>query len=199
MEAITQIGEASIEFEGKEYIFRPSFKAIQSIGGPEEILDILNKLVSRDTSVFDAIAISDLILDRTCTTEFPSHLFPSVCLSYDGKREVVRQAKVNIEVMMFLAADVLAMGVCGKSKEFKEKPSGKLKSFDAAEYVGCIVGQLGIPPDVAWNMTMIEMQRAFESKYPNLYVSDDAPSLQDYQQLCDEIDRRKAIKKGAAK
>lgn len=194
MPANTQIGESGVQIGESEYIFRPSFLAIQSIGEPDFIIETLEALSSNTTSIIDAVALSSLILDRTCTTKLPDDLIPQVVISYDGLRELIKPGVIPVQAAVTLAIDVIAMGVCGKSKKFKDKKSGKkMTSFDASQFVGCIVAQLGVPPSEAWGMTMIEMQRAFEAKFPNLYVDDSGPSIEDYKRLVEEIERRKSL------
>lgn len=194
MPANTQIGESGVQIGESEYIFRPSFLAIQSIGEPEFIIEALNTLSSDSTKITDAIALASLILDRTCTTKLPDNVPPQVVLSYDGTKELIRPGLIPVSAAVTIAIDVLAMGVCGKSKKFKENKSGKkMTSFDATQFVGCVIAQLGISPSEAWGMTMIEMQRAFESKFPGLYVDESGPSAEDYNRLVKEIERRKSL------
>lgn len=162
------IGQCSIFFGDNEIVFTPSFKNISNIGEPEDILTHYRDITNKDTSIFNAVAISYLVLSELADKPIPNGMLPEVVLSYDRKRELIKTGAVEIKTAILIAADLLAKGVIGKSK--KPKKSGPLAtSFNALEYIGSAVANLGIQPSEAWDMTLIEFQKAIEAKFPDSF------------------------------
>lgn len=173
------IGEVGIKVDGRGYLLRPSFLALSQLGTPSGIVRKF-KLI---TSVFEClkgwrkfpVGVSPLaafgavkeVIDA-CITDGNAHDITGHVVHYDGKGLRHKQGALSYHDLVVLSFHLMRYGVHGDPKP-RKKESGstsELTSFDPAEAVGMAVGQFGMSLSDAWNLTMIEYQRAFDGKYP---------------------------------
>lgn len=165
-------GELGITAGDQDYVFRPSFLAISQLGTPEELLGVLRDVQFEGSySVFPYAAhrAYDLALSllRVCYVGDDQRGLDRLIGCY---REVKGRLRYVAGSLPFrdvhvLGARLAVNGMVGAPRKSKQggKPS---KRFDPAEFVAAAQAHLGMSPADAWQMTMIEFQRAMEAKYP---------------------------------
>lgn len=169
------IGDAAIEFEGREYILRPSFYSMQRIGSPEEIQDVAEwcfsasqRIAAGQMLIRDELYACLHVLQSCCDSDIPHELFGYYDVDGDGWVFVEGIEPVNN--LVILANLMLNNGMNGKPSAFmmRRAKTSKVKPslFDPLEFVSSAVCHLGISFDDAWKLTMIQLQRAIENKFP---------------------------------
>lgn len=169
------IGDAAIEFEGREYILRPSFYSMQRIGSPEEIKDAAEwcfsasqRIAAGQMLIRDELYACLHVLQSCCDLDIPHELFGY----YDTDEDewVFVEGVAPVESLVTLANLMLNNGMNGKPSAFmmRRAKTNKVKSslFDPLEFVSSAVCHLGLSFDDAWKLTMIQLQRAIENKFP---------------------------------
>src|SRR5690606_35392322 len=84
-----------------------------------------------------------------------------------------------------LAFAMLRYGIAGKpnSKVWNRGDKQKaMDKFDPSELLGIAISQFGMQPESAWNLTMIEYQRAWEGKFPADKDKVDPPTKEEAEQ-----------------
>lgn len=172
------IGDAAIEFEGREYILRPSFYSMQRIGSPEEIKDTAEwclsasqRIAAGQMLIRDELYACLHVLQSCCDLDIPHELFGYYDVDEINEKEwLFVEGAAPVENLVILANLMLNNGMNGKPSAFmmrraktnKAKPS----LFDPLEFVSSAVCHLGLSFDDAWKLTMIQLQRAIENKFP---------------------------------
>lgn len=169
------IGDAAIEFEGREYILRPSFYSMQRIGSPEEIKDIAEwcfsasqRIAAGQMLIRDELYACLHVLQSCCDLDIPHELFGY----YDTDEDewVFVEGIEPVSNLVILANLMLNNGMNGKPSAFMMRRAKTSKVnpslFDPLEFVSSAVCHLGLSFDDAWKLTMIQLQRAIENKFP---------------------------------
>jgi len=169
------IGDAAIEFEGREYILRPSFYSMQRIGSPEEIQDVAEwcfsasqRIAAGQMLIRDELYACLHVLQSCCDLDIPHELFGY----YDTDEDewVFVEGIEPVSNLVILANLMLNNGMNGKPSAFmmRRAKTSKTKAslFDPLEFVSSAVCHLGLSFDDAWKLTMIQLQRAIENKFP---------------------------------
>lgn len=169
----TSVGDVLIKANGRNYYMRPSFLSVSNIGSPKEIVRIF-KLLCR------AYEVVVLRVPDNALSLYPLSAFSAIdkvinaCLYDEDSSDITGYVKRGKHVqrlatyhdLVVIAYHLLKHGIAGKPKK-KVEGGEELKEFDATEYVGLSVAHLGISNNDAWNMTMVEFQRAFDAKFPS--------------------------------
>lgn len=169
------IGDAAIEFEGREYILRPSFYSMQRIGSPEEIKDTAEwcfsasqRIAAGQMLIRDELYACLHVLQSCCDLDIPHELFGYY--DTDGDDWVFVEGIEPVNNLVILANLMLNNGMNGKPSAFmmRRAKTSKVKQslFDPLEFVSSAVCHLGLSFDDAWKLTMIQLQRAIENKFP---------------------------------
>lgn len=160
----TAVGEMGLHYRGKDYLLRPSFYAINQIDTPRGIVDIYNTLrggaVSRNN-----LNLSQLIMSCCCNDDI-SHLTGYLTESPSGKYLSIMTGKIDPADVIIMASRLLVFGLKGKPKRPQRTDLPPMLEFDATEFVGAAVAHLGVSANDAWQMTMVEFQRACEAMQP---------------------------------
>lgn len=169
------IGDAAIEFEGREYILRPSFYSMQRIGSPEEIKDTAEwcfsasqRIAAGQMLIRDELYACLHALQSCCDLDIPHELFGY----YDTDEDewVFVEGIEPVSNLVILANLMLNNGMNGKPSAFMMRRAKTSKVnpslFDPLEFVSSAVCHLGLSFDDAWKLTMIQLQRAIENKFP---------------------------------
>lgn len=171
------VGDVAIEFEGHEYILRPSFYSMQRIGSPEEIKDVFEWCVSASVRIEhgqllnrDELSACWHVLSSCCDEDIPAELFGYHDLDDAGNLVFIEGAE-PVDRLIILANHLLVMGINGKPKPYMMRTRGGKKKnenvlFDPLEFVSAAVAQLDMSFDDAWKLRMVEFQRAIENKFP---------------------------------
>ena len=169
------IGDAAIEFEGREYILRPSFYSMQRIGSPEEIQDVAEwcfsasqRIAAGQMLIRDELYACLHVLQSCCDLDIPHELFGYY--DADDDEWVFVEGIEPVNNLVILANLMLNNGMNGKPSAFmmRRAKTSKTKAslFDPLEFVSSAVCHLGLSFDDAWKLTMIQLQRAIENKFP---------------------------------
>lgn len=169
----TSIGDVLIKANGRDYYLRPSFFAMSKIGKPKDIVDTF-KFICRAYEVVvlrvpdNALSLSPLAAFNSVCKVIDACLFDGESSDITGyiKRGKHVQRLVTYHDLVVMAYHLMSYGIAGKPKR-KSKGGEELKEFDVTEYVGMSVAHLGLSNSESWSMTMIEFQRAFDSKFPD--------------------------------
>lgn len=160
--ANTYAGEMGIDWQGREYLFRPSLSAIASLGTPTELVQLLKRCQSAGPDGF----LASLSVLLACYQGEPEDLdrLTGYVREHRGRLRFVMGAMQPSEVHI-IGARLAVAGMVGEPK--RGKGDGKeAAEFDPAEYVGVAQAHLGMSSTEAWQMTMIELQRAIDAKFP---------------------------------
>lgn len=164
MSANVYAGELGVDWGEHEFVFRPSFRALANLGDKNRLLTLLNRVQQPSRhgfitalNVLDAFHTGDRVkLDRLIGVHRPVR----------GRLRYV-QGRMPFENVHALGARLLINAIVGDPTRKGEKgKGGKVSSFDPSEFVGVAQAHLGISAADAWDMTMIEFQRAMDAKYP---------------------------------
>jgi len=186
---ITSIGEIGAYVGDKEYLFRPSLAAMDSLGSPTEIVEKFALLFSSPkinpiwpTSSYRAwerevMATAYDVLMACCNDDV------TPLLGHMGSKwgSFVPGAMPGMD-MIYLARSLMHDGIVGlKPEGLLAKPKEEYTpKFQAREFVAQAVAHLGMSSDDAWNLTMTEFAGAMQSKFgkpetlPSLDEHDDA-------------------------
>lgn len=195
------IGDAAIEYEGREYILRPSFYAMQRIGSPEEIKEIAElcySALARKQAGFNnnhyEINACYHVLTSCGGDDIPVELYGYFDDNGEGMPVFIEGVE-PVGKMIVIANHLISKGMNGNPSAYmmrRGRSSGaKLELFNPIDYVSSAVSHLGLSFNDAWTMTMIELQRAIESKFPQ------SEKQKQSMMNADELrDLKKKIKRG---
>lgn len=194
MIASIEIGEVAISDSaegGKDYLLRPSFEAMMSIGSPEEIVQVyaiihgseFSKIISDCSDVMGKVPewLSPVMRRSSDRMLFASMHVLQACCSEDlapmiGEWEgwsryvVYRPGSMSKNDIIVIAQHLMQHGISGKAKirrlqrhESNETTTG----FQAFEYISAARVHFGMPRAEASQLTMTEFQLLLASKYPD--------------------------------
>ncbi|MGL6010326.1 MAG: DUF6246 family protein, partial [Shewanella oncorhynchi] len=108
------------------------------------------------------------VLQSCCDLDIPHELFGYY--DTDDDDWVFVEGIEPVNNMVILANLMLNNGMNGKPSAFmmRRAKTSKVKQslFDPLEFVSSAVCHLGLSFDDAWKLTMIQLQRAIENKFP---------------------------------
>lgn len=197
----TSIGEVQIKYKGKAYLFRPSFFALSKIceiQDPLELLKSLNMLyLVKDKDAMHSagsLACCLIALQSAYVGDFDEdNLMDLLGCIVESKINkglfLFKQGAVPQHDLIVIARNIVEMTLIGKPKVKPKRNSVDNVVIDPNEFVGCAVAHLGIENSKAWQMTMIEFQRAMESKFPE-ELEEKGMSKDDYDKLLEKAKER---------
>lgn len=170
------IGDAAIEYGGREFILRPSFFSMQRLGSPQDIKDVTDCCYSALARHQSGAMVNHYELNAcwhviTCCggDEIPHDLFGCYDTDENGNLVFTHGAEPYGRLIL-LANHLLTMGIRGKPSAYMMRRARTAKQsadlFDPLEFVASAMNHLGLSTDEAWRLTMVELQRAIESKFP---------------------------------
>lgn len=168
----TQIGEALASLDGTDYLVRPNFKAMASLGNADDI----------EHAMVTVCTCYDLYVNYK-TIAKPHQL--SVCASVLGACSNLpdewlgepvqlasgfkwKQGKVTVGQLIIMAHHCIKWGISGDSK-FREsakrkKPDGPPEKWDPQSFVAVMIDEFHMSREDAWQSTMTEFQRLIEQR-----------------------------------
>ena len=176
-------GEIGVILQNEAVILRPSFfamsKLLESYGDLESLYIRCqyktNHGFSACINIIQACSVGDI---SHLTGEY-SYRDLKGNLKFAYKPGLMSASEITI-----IGQQLLKTGIIGKPHPRMKKSESKPESFNPAEFAGAAISQFNMNPDCAWNMTMIEFQRAIESKYPQLlHDTSKYPSKEDYNSI----------------
>jgi hypothetical protein len=175
MRAIVSIGEVGVSFGESDYIFRPSLKAMDSLGSPSEIVEKFSILFSAPKfNPFwpvpayrawerEVMATAYDVLVACCDEDV------TPLLGHIGSKwgSFVPGAMPSQD-MVHIARSLMRHGIIGLKPEGRliAKPKEEfVPEFKPREFVSQAVAHLGLSSAEAWQMTMTEFSGAMQSKF----------------------------------
>lgn len=170
MTANLAIGEAVCDIGQSSYMVRPTFAALATLGGPEDIDYVIRcclravELWERgaNPAVFDIAACSTMV--EACS-DIPTDLL-GWAEPARNDRLLWRQRIVPINDLVVMANHCIKWGVMGDprrkmNKRKREKAAGL---FDPQEFVALLMEEFNVDRATAWGTTMTEFQRLCEAR-----------------------------------
>ena len=167
-------GYTEIEYCGEIYRFTPSFKNIERIGSPKDIISVFEAVINAELAWYITLNAAVKVMQACCDKEIPVELTGESKLSQWSSNIIYAKPKsgMTIEQVRILACHLLAHGVVGKVKI--DGSSGEaIKEFDVSEYVESAVTMLDVSHEEASNMSMTQFIKSVKAKYPEIDKKDD--------------------------
>lgn len=196
MRAITSIGEIGVTDGEREYLFRPSLAAMDSLGSPSEIVEIFVALQEPLTVnpfwpmesyrawIRDVTSTAYDVLVACCDEDI------TPLVGHMGSRwGTFVMGSIPASHMILLARSLMHNGIIGiQPKGRPSKPQEEYTNeFNAREFVSQAMAHLRYSSDDAWRLTMTEFTGAMQSKFGK---PDAEPDLDEHN---DSMARLKAI------
>ena len=170
----TSIGEGVIYIGEAQFLLRPSFRALASIGDPVDIEWTINRVCSAYSALLSgmtpqASAIACCANMISSCSDVP---FDLIGEAVEGRTGGIRwkQGRLPWQDVIILAHHCVKWGVQGEPKEKLTKAAKKKmaaqekQDFDPSEFVAIMVDEFGMSGSDAWNSTMTEFQRLCEHR-----------------------------------
>lgn len=196
MKAIKEHGETIINYRDKSFFFRPSFKAMDDLGSPDDIvqkfadihddstvrliqalhqncgslpswsLDYFSKYGTIRTALLAAMDVMTVCCDEDITP-----LIGEIRPSKRGDRLWVwNKGAMRHEEIVIIASNLIQHGIIGKAKvrvPIRNEPAKKTTNkFRAVEYINAARTHFCISRAEAESLTMTEFQLMLNAKYP---------------------------------
>lgn len=163
-------GYTEIEYCGEIYRFTPSFKNIERIGSPKEIIDVFEAVINPSYDWYVTLRASLRVLTACCDKTIPVDLTGESKLSQWSNKIIYAKPKsgMTIEQVRILAIHMLSHGVVGKVDIKTESGNQKITDFDVSEYIESAVIALGMSYEEAANMTMTQFVKCMRAKFPDI-------------------------------
>ena len=190
---LTEIGELRISLTDKSYFFKPSFRAMNEIGTPKEIVEMYATLNGADylavmqhvgnlpfgaqMQVMKAVSkpvygrhvlSAAYIVMQSCCDEDISVLVGSYKPTARGVRYVPGLMPVND--IIIIARNLLDHGIIGKSPlkvpQRSESQKKTTNEFNASQYIISARTHFGMTREEAEDLSMTEFQQMIKNKYP---------------------------------
>lgn len=190
---LTEIGELRISLTDKSYFFKPSFRAMNEIGTPKEIVEMYATLNGADylavmqhvgnlpfgaqMQVMKAVSkpvygrhvlSAAFIIMQSCCDEDISVLVGSYKPTARGVKYVPGMMPVND--IIIIARNLLDHGIIGKSPlkvpQRSESQKQTTNEFNASQYIISARTHFGMTREEAEDLSMTEFQQMIKNKYP---------------------------------
>lgn len=173
MRANTHIGEASAQFDGVTFMFRPTLANIAEIGTPAEIVEVFALVMSEAAEPahqWQQLGAALRVLYH-CADELTPDLERLLGNWVDPYPRRYTPGRMPVHAIVALARQMLRHGVVGVPLD---EPAGKRLTnkndysdqFKAAEYVAIASAHLGVSIGDAWQMTMTSLVQILAAKFP---------------------------------
>jgi len=180
MAANTRIGEVGINWNGREYVLRPSFFNLQQIQDVQEAFDTAAKCVAQASADITPapidIQLCARVLDEMASEPLPEKLTGVIVPAITKGGVKWKPGHMTIAAVCSLAYALLKQGMYGKpsrerielGKMNQSAIEDKDSPFDVMPFVGLAMAPNGLGKSAsdAWNMTMIEFQAAIDMQFP---------------------------------
>lgn len=221
MTALTEIGEMSISQsgdDGRDYLLRPSFMAMNRIGSPDEIVSLYATVHGHDVSqIMKACAVS--------RNAFPEWMAPSLYRSaervlsasmlvmqscceddlaevigeWKGWRNCVvyRPGKMSKNDIIIFAQNLMQHGIIGRAKVRqlqRHENKNTTAEFRAIDYIVAAQTHFGISEEEASRLTMTKFQMLLAAKYPD----QKGFTREEYDKVSDEFLAKQAARRAKA-
>lgn len=224
---LTEIGEMRISLCDRSFFFKPSFRAMNEIGTPKEIVEVYAKLNGIDyvallqhveclpfgaqMQVMKAISkpvygrhvlSAAYIVMQSCCEDDVSVLIGGWKPTPRGVRYV--PGIMPVSDIIIIARNLMQHGIIGKSplkvpERLEEQGKKTTNEFHASQYIISARTHFDMTRDEAENLSMTEFQMMIKNKYPEPKGLTKEERAAEYDQAKADRERMKALAERKAK
>lgn len=224
---LTEIGEMRISLSDRSFFFKPSFRAMNEIGTPKEIVEVYAKLNGIDyvaplqhveylpfgaqmqvmktisKPVYGRHVLSAAyIVMQSCCEDDVSVLIGGWKPTPRGVRYV--QGIMPVSDIIIIARNLMQHGIIGKSplkvpERLEEQGKKTTNEFHASQYIISARTHFDMTRDEAENLSMTEFQMMIKNKYPEPKGLTKEERAAEYDQAKADRERMKALAERKAK
>lgn len=178
--------------DGGGWTFSPSLGRIAALGSPTEVVQLYADL--HDPAKAEDAA--RYVLASLCDQDEPTPLIGW----HDSDSMTVVSGAMPAGEQVVIARHLMQHGMVGQARPGGSgtRSGGYADRFDAAEYIGLARVHLGLSSADAEALSMTELQRLLEIKFPDMNRQRDIPSRGEYEAAIAAIEKaRKGARRGA--
>lgn len=224
---LTEIGEMRISLSDRSFFFKPSFRAMNEIGTPKEIVDVYAKLngidyvaplqhveylpfgaqmqvmktISKPVYGRHVLSAAYIVMQSCCEDDI-SVLIGGWKPTPRGVRYV--PGIMPVSDIIIIARNLMEHGIIGKSplkvpERLEEQGKKTTNEFHASQYIISARTHFDMTRDEAENLSMTEFQMMIKNKYPEPKGLTKEERAAEYDQAKADRERMKALAERKAK
>lgn len=178
--------------DGGEWTFSPSLGRIAGLGSPAEVVELYADLHDPVKAEGAARYVLASLCDQDDTTPLVGWHDADTMTAHAGAMPAGEQIVIARHLLQHGMVGQARPGVAGAHR-------GEYAStFDASEFIGLARVHLGLSSADAEALSMTELQRLLELKFPDMNKSRNLPSREKYAEAIAAIEKaRKGARRGA--
>ena len=224
---LTEIGEMRISLSDRSFFFKPSFRAMNEIGTPKEIVEVYAKLngidyiaplqhveylpfgaqiqvmktISKPVYGRHVLSAAYIVMQSCCEDDI-SVLIGGWKPTPRGVRYV--PGIMPVSDIIIIARNLMQHGIIGKSplkvpERLEEQGKKTTNEFHASQYIISARTHFDMTRDEAENLSMTEFQMMIKNKYPEPKGLTKEEREAEYDQAKADRERMKALAERKAK
>lgn len=224
---LTEIGEMRISLSDRSFFFKPSFRAMNEIGTPKEIVEVYAKLngidyvaplqhveylpfgahmqvmktISKPVYGRHVLSAAYIVMQSCCEDDI-SVLIGGWKPTPRGVRYV--PGIMPVSDIIIIARNLMQHGIIGKSplkvpERLEEQGKKTTNEFHASQYIISARTHFDMTRDDAENLSMTEFQMMIKNKYPEPKGLTKEERAAEYDQAKADRERMKALAERKAK
>ena len=224
---LTEIGEMRISLSDRSFFFKPSFRAMNEIGTPKEIVEVYAKLngidyvaplqhveylplgaqmqvmktISKPVYGRHVLSAAYIVMQSCCEDD--------VSVLIGGWKPTPRGVRyvpgiMPVSDIIIIARNLMEHGIIGKSplkvpERLEEQSKKTTNEFHASQYIISARTHFDMTRDEAENLSMTEFQMMIKNKYPEPKGLTKEERAAEYDQAKADRERMKALAERKAK
>lgn len=224
---LTEIGEMRISLSDRSFFFKPSFRAMNEIGTPREIVEVYAKLngidyvaplqhveylpfgaqmqvmktISKPVYGRHVLSAAYIVMQSCCEDD--------VSVLIGGWKPTPRGVRyvpgiMPVSDIIIIARNLMQHGIIGKSplkvpERLEEQGKKTTNEFHASQYIISARTHFDMSRDEAENLSMTEFQMMIKNKYPEPKGLTKEERAAEYDQAKADRERMKALAERKAK
>ena len=224
---LTEIGEMRISLSDRSFFFKPSFRAMNEIGTPKEIVELYAKLngidyvaplqhveylpfgaqmqvmktISKPVYGRHVLSAAYIVMQSCCEDD--------VSVLIGGWKPTPRGVRyvpgiMPVSDIIIIARNLMQHGIIGKSplkvpERLEEQGKKTTNEFHASQYIISARTHFDMTRDEAENLSMTEFQMMIKNKYPEPKGLTKEERAAEYDQAKADRERMKALAERKAK
>ncbi|ANH50883.1 hypothetical protein BOX16_gp49 [Salmonella phage 64795_sal3] len=224
---LTEIGEMRISLSDRSFFFKPSFRAMNEIGTPKEIVEVYAKLngidyvaplqhveylpfgaqmqvvktISKPVYGRHVLSAAYIVMQSCCEDDI-SVLIGGWKPTPRGVRYI--PGVMPVSDIIIIARNLMQHGIIGKSplkvpERLEEQGKRTTNEFHASQYIISARTHFDMTRDEAENLSMTEFQMMIKNKYPEPKGLTKEERAAEYDQAKADRERMKALAERKAK
>jgi hypothetical protein len=224
---LTEIGEMRISLSDRSFFFKPSFRAMNEIGTPKEIVEVYARLngidyvaplqhveylpfgaqmqvmktISKPVYGRHVLSAAYIVMQSCCEDDI-SVLIGGWKPTPRGVRYV--PGVMPVSDIIIIARNLMQHGIIGKSplkvpERLEEQGKKTTNEFHASQYIISARTHFDMTRDEAENLSMTEFQMMIKNKYPEPKGLTKEERAAEYDQAKADRERMKALAERKAK